>query len=160
MIFEDEFHKSVVITTYDNYLNIYLWTDDVSFNFMTSACNSYFRDNFETLKTDVFNKDMIIAVDLSYEDILKLINILKNVIETRLSISPVYSEGYHPYSDIVLETKKTGFNYDAPIYTLGVRAKDNITPYIVDFLGNKMFDLQYSYNELLEIIEQWEKIIS
>lgn len=158
MILEDKSHECIVITTYYNYLTIYLFEDDVSFEFMAPMYNLYYRDNFDLLKMSVFNKDMLAAIDLSRDDTLKLINILKDVTEARLAIAPVYSGGYHPYSNIVLEA--TGIDLNGmPIYTLGARAKDNITPYVVDFLGDKMFDLQYSYNELLEMIKQWEKVI-
>ena len=158
MIFEDKENKAIIVTSYDDLLQINLWCDDMSFNFMTFVNYVYRNDTINWLKNNIYHKWMIAKVDLNHDDFKQLIGILKSVAKARLEIGPIGQPWENERLSEITVEKWTGIN-DEPNYTLGIKAHDHIKASDADFLVEDLLDMTYNYNEVLELVEQWEKLV-
>ena len=158
MIFEDKESNTIIVHTFDGLLRIQLYYDDMSFDFMTFTSEAYRTDAINWLKNDIYHKRMLKEVDLSQGEFKKLLNILKNVVECRLEVGPIGQPSDEEFISEIVAESYISIN-DKQYYKLGIKANDDVSPRDVDFLVDDLFDMTYNYNELLELVEQWEKLI-
>lgn len=158
MIFEDKENNAIIVTAFDGLLKIQLYTDDMSFDFMTFESEAYRANAINWLKNDVYYGRMITGIDLNQDEFKKLLDILKNVVECRLEVGPIGQPSKEGYISEIVAESYFSFN-DKQYYKLGIKANDDVSPRDVDFLVEDLFDMTYNYNEVLELIEQWEKLV-
>lgn len=158
MIFEDKENNAIIVPTFDGLLRIQLYTDDMSFDFMTFESEAYRTNAINWLKNDIYYGRMITGIDLSQDEFKKLLDVLKNVVECRLEVGPIGQPSDEEHISEIVAESYISFN-DKQYYKLGIKANDDVSPRDVDFLVEDLFDMTYNYNEVLELVEQWEKLV-